>query len=254
MYTVQTVKMTSEFRPEHRVTQDYNRWFRNLPVVCPASGITLANNSAISDPLANAWRGTRPDRFWSVLRLTQVCNSVWHSTLPLSGYIYVLWRACSLTTFTQFHWSSGPPVCFQSWGTRVQSPGGYFCKTGILLLALACYIGDPLSLWPHLRRASSRTATRRLCWQCDNPTWSHRALLSRFRTHWSSFWLHNRHSRLLGGALWRACNLSTFTQFHWSSGPPICFLSWGTRVQSPGGYLCETRILLLVLPHYSMYI
>jgi hypothetical protein len=44
---------------------------------------------------------------------------------------------------TQFHWSSGQPVCFPSWGTRVQSPRGYLCDTGILLLALSCYIGDP---------------------------------------------------------------------------------------------------------------
>jgi hypothetical protein len=41
------------------------------------------------------------------------------------------------------HWSSGLPVCFPSWGTRVQSPGGYLCETGILLLVLSCYIGDP---------------------------------------------------------------------------------------------------------------
>jgi hypothetical protein len=39
--------------------------------------------------------------------------------------------------------SSGLPICFPSWGTRVQSPGGYLCETGILLLALSCYIGDP---------------------------------------------------------------------------------------------------------------
>ncbi len=41
------------------------------------------------------------------------------------------------------------------------------------------------------------------------------------------------------------------TQFHWSSGPLVCFLSWGTRVQSPGGYLCETGILLLALSPYK---
>jgi hypothetical protein len=41
------------------------------------------------------------------------------------------------------------------------------------------------------------------------------------------------------------------TQFHWSSGPPVCFLSWGTRVQSPGGYSCETGIFLLVLSRYN---
>jgi hypothetical protein len=42
----------------------------------------------------------------------------------------------------QFHWSSGPPVCFPLWGTRVQSPGGYLCETRILLL-VSCCIGDP---------------------------------------------------------------------------------------------------------------
>ncbi len=40
------------------------------------------------------------------------------------------------------------------------------------------------------------------------------------------------------------------TQFHWSSGPPVCFLLLGTRVQTSGGYLCETRILLLALYRY----
>ncbi len=46
-------------------------------------------------------------------------------------------------THTQFHWSSGPPICFPSWGTQVQSSGGNLCETGILLLALSRYIGDP---------------------------------------------------------------------------------------------------------------
>jgi hypothetical protein len=48
-----------------------------------------------------------------------------------------------------------------------------------------------------------------------------------------------------GGALRRACNLTaSTTQFQWSSGPPVCFSSLGTWVQSPGGYLCETWIAL----------
>jgi hypothetical protein len=93
------------------------------------------------------------------------------------------------------------------------------------------------SLWPRLRWASSWTVTKPLCRQCDNPTWSYTALLSRFHACCrSSFWLHNWHSRLLGGSpvesLQSHCN---HTQFHWSSGPPIWFPSWGTRVQSPGG-------------------
>jgi hypothetical protein len=57
-----------------------------------------------------------------------------------------------------------------------------------------------LSLWPCLRQASSRTVIRPPCRQFYNPTWSHTALLSWFHTCCrSSFWLHNRHSRLLGG-------------------------------------------------------
>ncbi len=44
---------------------------------------------------------------------------------------------------TQPPWSSGSTLCFPSWGTRVQSPGGYLSETGILLLALSRYIGDP---------------------------------------------------------------------------------------------------------------
>ncbi len=68
------------------------------------------------------------------------------------------------------------------------------------------------SLWPCLRRALSRTVTRPLCRQCDNPTWSHTALLSRFHARCRfSFRLHNQHSWLLWGALWRACNLTAFT-------------------------------------------
>jgi hypothetical protein len=44
---------------------------------------------------------------------------------------------------TMSHWSSGLPVCFPSQGTQVQIPRGYLCGTGILLLALSRYIGDP---------------------------------------------------------------------------------------------------------------
>jgi hypothetical protein len=44
---------------------------------------------------------------------------------------------------TMSHWSSGLSVCFLSQGTQVQIPWGDLCETGILLLALSCYIGDP---------------------------------------------------------------------------------------------------------------
>jgi hypothetical protein len=66
----------------------------------------------------------------------------------------------------------------------------YLCETGILLLALSCYIGDPNVI-----------------------------------DHCGLIW---------GGLLPKPSHIHT--QFHWSSDPPICLLSWGTRVQSPGGY------------------
>jgi hypothetical protein len=112
------------------------------------------------------------------------------------------------------------------------------------------------SLWPRLRQASARTVARPLCQQCDNPTWSHTALLSRFHARCrSSFRFHNRHSWLLGGSPLESLQSHCIhTQFHRSSGPPVCFPSWGTRVQSPGGYLCETKILRLVLSRYKTLI
>jgi hypothetical protein len=217
---------------------------------------------------------------------------------------------------------------------------------------------DPCSIprWVRIWNRDSPVSVVSLHWwprhDCDNPTCPHTALLSRFHARWrSSFRLHNWYSRLLGGALWRACNLTTFihsstgpvvhlfasrhegagfnpqggyigdpvlidhcdlvwgglcpepslglrtdnviipldltqlfrpsftlaagppssfttdivgcwgealwracihTQFHGPSGPPICFPSWGSRVQSPGGYLRETGILLLVLSSFKI--
>jgi hypothetical protein len=78
-------------------------------------------------------------------------------------------------------------------------------------------------------------------------------LFSRFHARCRSpFQLHNHRSWLLRGStvesLQSHCIL---TMSHWSSGLPVCFLSWGARVQFPGGYLCETGILLLALSCYK---
>ncbi len=59
------------------------------------------------------------------------------------GFIFSVESLQSQCIHTQFYWSSGPPVCFLSWGTWVKSPGGYLCETSILLLASSRYIGDP---------------------------------------------------------------------------------------------------------------
>ncbi len=109
---------------------------------------------------------------------------------------------------------------------------------------------------PRLRRDSSQTVTRPSCRHCYNPTWSHTAFLSWFHTRCRfPFRLHNRRSRLLGGggALWRACNLTFFSPC--LTGPvDYLFASRHKRprFKSQGGYLCETRILLLVLSCYSL--
>jgi hypothetical protein len=92
-----------------------------------------------------------------------------------------------------------------------------------------------------------------LCRQCDNPTWSHTALLSRFHARCrSSFQLHIRHRRQLGGALCRPCNLTAFTPC--LTGPvDYLFASYYEEpgFKSPEGYLCNTGILLLALSQYS---
>ncbi len=58
--------------------------------------------------------------------------------------IFDLWRACNLTSFSPC--LTGPvDYLFASChkGPRFKTPGGYLCGTGILLLALSRYIGDP---------------------------------------------------------------------------------------------------------------
>jgi hypothetical protein len=134
---------------------------------------------------------------------------------------------------TQFHWSSSPPVCFSSWGTRVQSPGGDLCETGILQLVLSRYIGNHSMIdhcgivWGGLRLEPP------LGYHAYNVI----ILLSPFHTRCrSSFRLHNR--QLLGGSpvesLQSHCIL---TQFQWSSGPPLYCTSHpdGPRFNPQGG-------------------
>ncbi len=81
------------------------------------------------------------------------------------------------------------------------------------------------SLWPHLRRALSRTVTRLSCRQCGNPTWSHMALLSRFHAHCRWFFrLHKQHSRLLGGG--EPCGEPAIS-LHSYTVPPV---QWSTHL------------------------
>jgi hypothetical protein len=57
-----------------------------------------------------------------------------------------------------------------------------------------------------------------------------------------------------GGALWRACNLTSFTPC--LTGPvdyPFASCHEGPRFKSPRGYLCETGILMLALSRYNAF-
>jgi hypothetical protein len=116
---------------------------------------------------------------------------------------------------TMSHWSSGLPVCFPSWGTQVQSPGGYLCETGILLLALSRYIGDPDVIkhcgivWGGLRpEPSLGLRSDNVIIPLDLTQLSCLGFMlaagppSGFTTDIVSCW---------GGALWRDCNLTAFT-------------------------------------------
>jgi hypothetical protein len=149
------------------------------------------------------------------------------------------------------HWSSGLPVCFPSQGTQVQIPWGVLMwnrESPVSVVSLHWWPWRDWSSWPRLRCALSRTITRPSCRQCDNPTLSHTAFLSWFHARCRSpFWLH------WGGALWRACNLTSYSPC--LTGPAAYLFSFrhkGHRFKSPGGYICETGILLLALSRYKL--
>jgi hypothetical protein len=162
----------------------------------------------------------------------------------------------SHSILTMSHWSSGLTLCFLSQGTWVQIPWGYLCETGILLLALSCYIGDPDVIdhfcglvWGRLHPEPS------LGPRADNVIipLDLTAFLSRFHARCRSpFRLHNRRSWLLGGSPVESLQFhSILTMSHWSSGLTLCFPSQGTWVQIPWGVLMWNWVLLLGLSHYS---
>ncbi len=159
----------------------------------------------------------------------------------------ILWRACNLTSFSPCLTGPVDYLLVSCQGTQVQIPRGVLMwnwDSPASDVSLHWWRRrDWSSLWPRLRWASSWTVTRPSCRQCDNPTWSHIAVLSRFHACCrSSFWLHNRRSQLLGGSPVE-CLQSHFilTMSHWSSGLPACFPSQGTQVQIPRGVLVWNR-------------
>jgi hypothetical protein len=177
---------------------------------------------------------------------TRLCHIVHPVESPQSHCIH-----------TMSHWSSGLPVCFPSWGTQVQSPGGYLCETRILLLVLSRYIDDPEVIdhcglvWGGLRpEPSLGLCANNVIIQLDFTQLFCPGFMlaagppSGFTTDIVGCW---------GGALWRACNLTAF--IHCLTGPVD--YPFASHHEEPGfnshrGYLCETRILLLALSRYNL--
>ncbi len=173
-------------------------------------------------------------------------------------YCNVLWRACNLTSFSPC--LTGPvDYLFASChkGPRFKSPGGYFCETVILLLALSRNIGDPdvidhfcglvcggLCPKPSLGPRADNVIIPLDLTQLFCPGFTLAAgPPSSLTTDGVGCW---------GRALWRACNLTSFSPC--LAGPlDYLFASrhQGPKFKSPGGYLCETGILLLALSRYS---
>ncbi len=158
---------------------------------------------------------------------------------------------------TMSHWSSGLPVCFPSQGTRVQIPWGYLCETRIPLLALSHYIGDHDVIdhcglvrgrprpEPSLGPRADNVITPLDLTQLSCPGFLLTAgLPSGFTTDAVS---------CKGGALWRACNLTSFSPCLTCSVDYL-FASRhkGPRFKYPGGYLCETGNPLLALSRYNL--
>jgi hypothetical protein len=141
---------------------------------------------------------------------------------------------------TMSHWSSGLPVCSQPQGTQVQISWGDLCETGILLLALSRYIGDPdvidhhglvwggLCPEPSLGSRADNVIIPLDLTQLSCPGFTLAAgLPSGFTTDGVGCW---------GGALWRACNITWFSPC--LTGPvDYLFASRhkGFRFKFPGG-------------------
>jgi hypothetical protein len=162
----------------------------------------------------------------------------------ISDDLITLWRACNLTWFSPC--LTGPvDYLFASRhkGPRFKSPGGYLCETGILLLAMSRYIGDPDVIdhhcglvWggahpePSLGLRADNVIIPLDLTQLSCPGFTLAAgLPSGFITDKVGCW---------GGAPVESLQShSILTMSHWSSGIPVCFPSQGTQVQIPRGIL-----------------
>jgi hypothetical protein len=172
-------------------------------------------------------------------------------------------EALQFPSNTQSNWSSGSIVCFPSWGSALCVPGDAQTHygTGILLIVLSRYIGDPdvirslasppFSGWftklpdnnvKNQRLHSSSVGTPLgfvlTMWRADSiahhmpspvPFHSLQALLL-LATQWPV----RAPVKLLGGSPVEALQFHSNTQSHWSLGSTLCFPSRGSVVRILG--------------------
>jgi hypothetical protein len=154
----------------------------------------------------------------------------------------------SHSSLTMSHWSSGLTLCFPSQGTWVQIYRGgikWYRDSPVSNVLLHWWPRrDWSSLWPRLRRASSRTVTRPSYWQCDNPTWSHTAFLSRFTL---AAGLPSGFTTDGGGCWGEPCGEPAISLHSYH----VSLVQW-TNPLLP--VTSETRILMLAMARYTVNI
>jgi hypothetical protein len=155
----------------------------------------------------------------------------------------------SIKHIVSYVWCCGEPA-ISLHSPVMRDPGSNplgvtYVKPSILLLALSCYIGDPDVIdhcglvWggpcpePILGPRANNVIIPLDLTQLSCPCFTLAAgLPSGFTTDGVGCW---------GGALWRACNLTSFSAC--LTGPmdyPFTSRHKGPGFKSPGGYLCET--------------
>jgi hypothetical protein len=110
------------------------------------------------------------------------------------------------------------------------------------------------SLWPPLRRASSRTVTMPSYQQCDDLTWFQTAFLSRFITRCRSSSSFTIDTVSCWGESYGKPAISLHSHHvslvQWTTGLLPFTRDPGSNAQ--GGYWCETGILLLAFSRYKL--
>ncbi len=170
-----------------------------------------------------------------------------------------VWRAWTLTSFSPCLTSPVDyPFASRHRGPGFKFPGGYLCETGILLLVLSSYKGEPdvidhcgliwdgprpeLSLGPHADNVIIPLDLTQL--SCPGFTLA-AGLPSGFTTDGVGCW---------GGAPWRACTLTSFSPY--LTGPvdyPFASRHKGSGFKSPGVLMWNRDspviVVSLQLPH-----